>query len=105
MGETLRVAHALIPGKSAEHRLAQQSSQQVAGVLAAAAFQQRRTRQIGQPEGVVQFAVREQSCVGGDPAAVEFQLQPPVEIDPHGTVIRFTRWVFHPRASSLTTTR
>jgi hypothetical protein len=30
---------------------------------------------------------------------VEFQLQAAVEIDPQGTVISFTRWVFHENAS------
>jgi hypothetical protein len=72
----------------------------VAGVLASTAFHQGRTRQIGQPERVVQFAVSEQSGVGGDPAAVEFQLQAAVEIDPQRPVISFTRWVFHPRDSN-----
>jgi hypothetical protein len=79
--------------------MAQQSSQHVAGVLATAAFRQHAASQIGQPERVVQFTVAQQAGVGGDAAAVEFQLQPPVEIDPQGSVIRFDHWGFHPRAS------
>lgn len=73
------------------------------GVLATAAFRQRRPRHIGQPERVIQFAVSEPSGVGGDPAAVEFQLQAAVEIDPKRNLIRFTRRVFHPRAPASTT--
>ena len=60
-----------------------------------AALRQRRASQIGQPERVVQFAERQQASVGGDAAAMEFQLQAAVEIDPQTAVIRFTRWVFH----------
>ena len=82
MGETFSVVHILIAGEAAEHRLAQQAGQQVTGVLATAAFRQRRASQIGQPERIIQFAVGQQSGVGGDPAAVEFQLQAAVEIDP-----------------------
>ena len=74
------------------------------GVLATTAFRQRRPRHIGQPERVIQFAVSEPSGVGGDPAAVEFQLQAAVEINPKRNLIRFTRWVFHPRAPASTTT-
>ena len=99
MGQTIGVVHVLIAGEAAEHRLAEQAGQQVPGVLAAAALGQRRASQIGQAERVVQFTVGQQPGIGGDPAAVEFQLQTTVEIDPQGPVIRFTRWVFHPRAS------
>jgi len=67
----------------------------VAGVLAAPALQQRRTRQIGQPERVVQFAESQQARIGGYAAAMEFQLQAAVEIDSQRAIIRFTRWVFH----------
>ena len=43
----------------------------------------------------VQFSIGQQSCVGRDPATVEFQSQPKVEIDRQGAVTRFTCWVFH----------
>jgi hypothetical protein len=39
------------------------------------------------PERVIQFAVGEQSGIRGDPAAMEFQLQAAVEIDPQSAVI------------------
>lgn len=103
--QTFGIVHILLAGEASEHRLAQQSGQQVVGILATAAFQQCRTRQIGQPERIVQFAIGQKASIGGDAAAVELELQPAVEIDPQGAVIRFTRRVFHPRAPSLTTTR
>ena len=49
----------------------------------------------GQAEGVVQLAVGEQAAVGGDPGAVELELQAAVEGDPQG-LFRFTRRVRHP---------
>jgi hypothetical protein len=74
-------------------------------VLAAPALRQSRTRQIGQPERVVQFPVGQQAGVRGDAGPVEFQLQAAVEIDPQSAVIRFTRWVFHARPFDSATTR
>jgi hypothetical protein len=65
------------------------------GVLAAATFRKRCTCQISQPEGIVEFAVRKQPSVRGDPTALKLQLQAAVEINPDGAVIRFTRWVSH----------
>jgi hypothetical protein len=41
------------------------------GVLATTAFRQSPTSQFGQSECIVEFTIREQSCVGGDAAAVE----------------------------------
>jgi hypothetical protein len=49
----------------------------------------------GQAEGVVQLAVGEQAGVGGDPGAVELELEAAVERDPQGFV-GFTRRVRHP---------
>ena len=60
----------------------EQASQQMAGVLAPAIVGKSTTGQIGQTKSIVEFAIGEQSGVGSDPAAVEFQLQAAVEIDP-----------------------
>ena len=95
MRQTFGIVDILIAGEAAEHGLAQQAGQHVAGVLATAALRQCGTSQIGQPECIIQFSVGQQSGVRGDPAAVEFQLQAAVEIDPQNAIIRFTRWVFH----------
>ena len=99
MRQALGVVNVLVAGEAAEHGLAQQPGQQMAGVRAAAAFRQDVTGQIGQPQRVVEVAVGEQPGVGGDAAAVELQLQAAVEIDPQRPVIRFTRWVFHGAAT------
>ena len=95
MRQPLGVVHILIPSQAAEYRLPQQSGQKVAGVLSTATFRQRACGEIGQPERIIEFSVSKQSGVRGDVAAVEFEPQPTVEINPKGAVIRFTRWVFH----------
>ena len=95
MDQSVGVVDIFVAGEAAENRLAKQAGQQMAGVLAAPSIRQRLPGEIGQPEGIVEFAVGKQSGVRGDPTAVELQPQPAVEIDPDGPVIRFTRWVSH----------
>ena len=41
------------------------------------------------------------SAIGGDAAAMEFQQQAAVEIDPQGATVRCTRWVFRECVSRL----
>ena len=65
------------------------------GVPPAATFRKRCTCQISQPERIVEFAVRKQPSVRGDPTAMKLELQAAVEIDPDGAIIPFTRWVSH----------
>jgi hypothetical protein len=84
--------------------LAEQTSQQMAGVLAEPGIRQRLPGEIGQHKGVVEFAVGQPTGVGSDPATVKLQPQAAVEIDPQGTVIRFTRWVFHEPTIMINTT-
>ena len=74
------------------------------GVLAAATFRKRCTCQISQPEGIVEFAVREQPSVRGDPTAMKLQLQAAVEIDPQNAINRFARWVFHAPTTMINAT-
>jgi hypothetical protein len=88
-----------------EHGLTKQTSQQVTGILAAAALRQHRTRKISEAEHVIQFSMGQDAGIGGDATAMEFQPQATVEIDPEGTVIRFTRWVFHEPTTMTTATR
>ena len=80
--EPLGVVHVLVAGEPTEHRLAKQPAQRVARVLAAAAVEELGDRDIGEPKGIVELTVGEQAAVGGDPGAVEFELDPAVEIGP-----------------------
>ena len=94
-GEPLGVVDVLVAGEPAVDRLPQQAEQPVADVLPAPAFGEGRRGRRGQAEGVVQLAVGEQAAVGGDPGAVELELEAAVEGDPQG-LFRFTRRVRHP---------
>jgi hypothetical protein len=51
----------------------------VARILAEAVIEELGNRDLGEPEGGVELAVREQAAVGGDPGTVEFELDPAVE--------------------------
>src|SRR5271167_322981 len=104
MCQTLGVVDILIAGQAAEHGLTKQTSQQVTGILAAAALRQHRTREIREADRVIQFSVNKDAGIGGDATSVEFQPQAAVKINPQGTVIRFTRWVFHEPTIMINTT-
>jgi hypothetical protein len=52
-GEPLGVVDILVAGEPTEHRLAEQSAQLVAGILAAAAVEEPGGRVLGEPEGIV----------------------------------------------------
>jgi hypothetical protein len=50
-----------------------------------------------QPKNVVEFPKSQQTGVRRDLRTMKFQFQPPVEIEPQNTAIRFIRWVCHNR--------
>ena len=89
----LGVVHVLVPGQPTEHRLAKQPLDQMSDVLAASRLGQDRSGHVGQSERVIQFAIGEQPGIRSDLAAVEFQLQATVEIDPQMRLSGFTRRV------------
>ena len=62
-------------------------------VLAALDLRESVACQRTQPNRIIQLPIREQTGVGGDLAAVEFQLQPLVEANPEGLLLRFTHHV------------
>lgn len=105
MRQAFGIVHVFITRETPEHGLAQQTGQQVAGVLARAAFRQDIARQISEAERIVQFTVDQDAGIGGDATSMEVEPQAAVKIDPQGTVIRFTRWVFHEPAAMTTATR
>jgi hypothetical protein len=59
--QTVGIVHILIAGETSKHCLAEKPPVSKCRVfLPAAAFRERQTRQIGRPEGIVQFVVRKQ---------------------------------------------
>jgi hypothetical protein len=80
--EPIRVVHILVPGKAAEHGLAELREQRVAAVLPRAGIVEQIGGEHRQAEGIVEFAEREEPGVRGDRGAVEFELQAAVKRDP-----------------------
>jgi hypothetical protein len=72
----------------------------MAGVLATAAVEELRGRDLGEPQSIVEFAVGEQTAVGGDPRPVEFELDPAIESGPQRQLFGFTRHIRHNRIPS-----
>ena len=91
------VVDVLISGKPTEHRLAQHADQIVPTVPARAAVNQMLPRDGHQAERVIEFAIGQQSGIGGDAGTVELQLEAAVEIEPESIGFRFTRWMRHHR--------
>jgi hypothetical protein len=83
-GKPLGVVDVLVAGEPPEYRLPKQPGQRVARVLAASAFEELRDRDVGEPEGIVEFTVGEQAAVGSDPGAVKFELDPAIEMGLRG---------------------
>ena len=67
----------------------------MAAVLAGAGIGEHVTGHRAEAQGIVEFAIGQQPSIGGDPRTMELKLQAPVEIEPEGTITRFTRWVLH----------
>jgi len=62
-------------------------------VLSGASVVQATRRCVGQSEGIIEFALGEESSVTGDGRAVELQLDLAVDIDARGVVLAVTHWV------------
>src|SRR5216683_2865185 len=76
----------LVAGKPPEYRLPQQPDQQVPSILAGARLGQSMAAARRQSENVVQFAVGEQSAIGGDHRTAKLKHQPAVEIEPRASL-------------------
>src|SRR5262249_35851747 len=87
----------LVSGKPTEHGLPQQTDQRMAAVLASARIGEHLTRQRGQPERIVKFAIGEQPGIGRDHGATKLEHQAAIKIEPDGIRFRFARWVCYRR--------
>jgi hypothetical protein len=64
-------------------------------ILACACVGEHVPRHHAETQGIVKFAMGQQSGIGGDPRAMELKLQTAVENEPERAVDRFTRWVLY----------
>ena len=97
VAQPLGVVHILVAGEPPEHRLPQQTDQEMLSVLAGARLRQSLATACGQSEHVVQFAIGQQSAIGGDHRTAKLKHQTAVEIEPQRLALRFTRRVRHGR--------
>ncbi len=75
----------------------------MSGVLTAPCLRQNLSAKLSQSKRIIQFPIREQTGIRRNVAAMEFQLQAPVEIDPERLEFHFTHRVRHDRASNIAT--
>ena len=95
MAQALGVVHIFISGKSPKYGLPQHPDECMPTILAGAGVSEHLARHRRQSERVVEFAIGEQSCVGGDHRSAKLKHQSAVEIEPESAIIRFTRRVRH----------
>src|SRR4029077_12137370 len=89
------VVHVLVAGEPPENRLAQQSGQPMTTILASARVGKHLSPRVSQTDRIIQFAIRQQSGIGGDRRTAKLEHQAAVEIEPQRTPVRFTRRVRH----------
>jgi hypothetical protein len=95
MPQALGIVDIFISDKPSEHRLPQQPDQSVTAIPTGACVGEHVPGHRAETEGVVEFTVGQQCGIGGDPGAMELELQPAVEIEPQRALDRFTRRVRH----------
>ena len=88
--QPFRVVRVLVTRQATVHRLSQHAHQLMLCVLAAPRITEQVIRHSRHAQRFIQFAIRDQSRVRGNGCAVEFQLDPAVEIDPQRLLACFT---------------
>ena len=78
--QALSVVEVLVPGQATEEGLTQESREAVACVPAGPCVVQHVGGRVGELEGVVEFAVGQESGIAGDVGAVEFEAEAAVEL-------------------------
>ena len=89
--KTIRVVDILVAGLAREDRLPQACSQMVTAVLPGARIGEASGRHAGEAEGIIEFAMKQQTTVGTDGRAAEHELHGTVEFEPQRAGFRFTR--------------
>gem|GEM_PF-5046139 len=95
MAQTLGVVHILVSREAAEHRLTQHADQCMAAVLAGTRVSQCFSSRCAQTERVIEFAIGEQTGIGGHDGSAKLHRDTAVEIKSKNAVFGFTRQVRH----------
>jgi hypothetical protein len=78
--QALSVVEVLVPGEPTEEGLTQEGREAVACVPAGPCVVQLVSGRVGELEGVVEFAVGQESGIAGDVGAVEFETEAAIEL-------------------------
>ena len=89
------VVHVLVPGGASEGRLAERAAHPVLAVLPGSGIDQPFTRDLGEPEDVIEFPKGKQARIRRDLRTMELELQPKIEIEPQHPGFAFTCRVSH----------
>ena len=86
VAQTFSIVDILISRKPPEHGLPQQPDQRMATILAGACVSERAACHHAEAEGVVEFAIGQQSGIGGDGGAAKLERQSSVELEPENAI-------------------
>ena len=78
--QALSVVEVLVPGEPTEEGLTQERGKAVARVAAGPCVVQHVGGRVGELQGVVEFAVGQESGIAGDVGPVEFDAEPAIEL-------------------------
>jgi hypothetical protein len=87
MAQPVGVVHVFVSRKAAEHGLPKHPAEAVAAVPAGSPVSERFPGYRAEAERVVEFAVGEQTSVGGHDRPAKLEHQPTVEIEPDGSIV------------------
>ena len=80
--EPVGIVHVVVSAEASENGLAELPGKTVASILPTTGVSEHVPGNLGQPESIIQFPVRQQPSVGSDLGTVELKLQPTVKIQP-----------------------
>ena len=86
MAQAFSVIHIFVPGETPKHGLSKQPDQRMAAVLAGAHIGEHVPGHCAETQGVVEFAIGQQSGIGGDPRAAKLKLHAAVKIEPENAI-------------------
>ena len=79
--QPLGIVHILVSGEAAENRLPQHADQRMTTVLAGACVGEQFAGRFAQAECIIEFAIGEQTCIGGDDGATKLHRHAAVKIE------------------------
>jgi hypothetical protein len=86
VAQALGIVHVFVSGEPPKHGLPQQTDQHMTAVLPGTCVGEQVTRHGAEAEGIIKFAIGQQSGIRGNSRAAKLEHQASVEIWPERTV-------------------